>query len=209
MLAAIAGLSIAGVQAQTTTTTPTTTTKVNVVLNPAFSIEVDNSTLDQTADGLAEAQAVNLVYRTASDYATGVKKNVNNHLKVTSVGTGYKIFATADSRNLKKSSGAGDAEMDGDIVTVKVGGQGNGVSIATLNGKAGAVNSGKNGTSATGEVVYALGNSNSSASVVGQGLAVEYAARALTTAEVKKFLGENNQTGSRYTVNVTYSIIAD
>jgi len=203
ILAAAVCLSIAGAKAQTSNV------KVNVVLNPAFSIEVDNSTLDKTDNGLEQKDAVNLVYRTASDYATGVKKDIANHLKVTSVGTGYKIFATADSRNLQRTSGEGVPEMAGEIVTVKVGNQGNGVNIAALNGKINQVNNGKNGTTAKGEVVYTLGNSNSTESVVGFGLNVEYAARALNTAEVKSFLGQNNAIGARYTVNVTYSILAD
>ncbi len=203
ILAAAACLTILGAKAQTTA-------KVNVVLNPALSIEVNDASLDQTINGLEEAKAVNLVYKTASDYVSGVKKPVADHLKVTAVGTGYKIYARASSNTLARSGGNGEnavMQMAGEIVTVKVH-TGSAITIADINAKSNQVNT-INGKSVKGETMYVSGASNSNASVVAQPINVEYAARALNSAEVKGFLGTNNTQGARYTVNVIYDILAD
>lgn len=209
ILAAAVCLTILGAKAQTTTT-PTTVVKVNVILNPALSIEVNETSLDQNINGLEEAGAVNLVYKTATDYTSGVQKTVKDHLKVTAVGTGYKVIARASSNSLTRAGGNGDqadATMAGEIVTVKVNG-GSAISIADIYAKNGVVNT-KNGKTVNGETMLVAGNSNSAGSVVAQPVDVLYAARALNSSEVKKFLGENNTLGARYTVNVTYDIIAD
>lgn len=198
ILAAVACLAVLGANAQSKQV------KVNVVLNPALSIEVNDGSLDQGQTGLAENGAVNLIYNTATDYTTGVNKQVNDHLKVTAVGTGYKVYAKASSNVLTRNGGDGDqaaATMAGEIVSVKVG-TGSSFDVATLYSDR-AANSGK------GKDIFASGNSNSSASVVAQPLNVLYAARALNSTEVQNFLGKNNKTGARYTVDVVYDILAD
>lgn len=196
ILAAAACLTILGAKAQTATT------KVNVILNPALSIEVNEGSLDLGGKGLEEAKAINLVYRTAADYTSGVKRVVADHLKVTAVGTGYKIYAKTSGTTLTRVGTHGDgalATMPGENVTVSVGGQ-SGFTIKAIS---------DDNSTTRGKAIYTSAVSNSSGSVVALPLPVEYAAKALNSADVKNFLGTNNTQGAKYTVNVMYEILAD
>lgn len=184
-------------QGQPSTTTPVTenptNVKLNVILHPTLSVELANYGNSGTLGHLEEADAVNLVYKTAADYTNGVSKTITNHLKATSIGSGFKINASASLDHLARTAGAGVATMDGTKVTVKVGG-GAAKVIRDL------------GQSAQ-DMGYVVGNNNSTASTVGEFIDVTYAAGSLSSADVQNYLGADGN-AARYTVNVVYTITA-
>lgn len=187
---AITIAAFATVQAQSNTAN----VKLNVILNPTLSIEVANWGNESTVSGLEEADAVNLVYRSADDYAKGVTKTIKGHLKATSIGTGFKIHAETIGANktaLVRTSAEGAPSMSGDLVTVNVGGQG-----AKLIRDMGS----------NRQEMAKFGNNDAGSSAIGQLVDVEYVAKALNAEQIKTLVG--NDKAARYTTNIMYTITA-
>jgi len=195
LLALLFVAGITGANAQVTTA-PTTKVKLNVILNPVLSIEIGTP-----GSGAAEgyADVVNLEYTTAEQYRTGVEKKITGHLKVTSIGSGFKVYASASSPNLNRVGGDNNV-MAGDLVSVVVG-AGPIKNIQSLGAKAGKVGS------AAEEMTAKL--NGTSGSTVNQLLDVTYKSAPLTDALVASLLANNNKGKATYTVDVLYSVIAD
>lgn len=184
---ALAIITTAGIQAQTSTTTADV--KVNVILRPTLSIEV-NLNIPNDGGELEESGAVNLVYKNANDYANGITKTIPSHLKVSSIGSGYKVHAQVANQNLNRSVGEGAETMSGELVKVRIN-DGQERKISELNGKQ--------------EMYYNGGGNGSSGSVLNQELAVTYRAEQLNTEQIANLMGPNGA-AARYTTTVTYTI---
>lgn len=90
----VMGLFAGNVSAQKTTTDGVSNeVNLNVILNPVRTLTVNQN-------------EVNLVYNTAEDYANGVSETIDNHLTVTSIGSGFKVYAKASTNDLIHTNGA-------------------------------------------------------------------------------------------------------
>ncbi len=184
---AVVFAAVVGVKAQ-----ESAKVKVNVVLNPFQSIEIG------TGKGLDE---VTLEYKTVGDYKNGVSKEVAKQLKVSSVGSGYKIKATlaynGQSGNFGKVSGNGEQSIAAkDLLQVAIAKNGTGY---------GAAQDADASMTFTGFGTIGDGAS----SVLDQELDVKYVGKPLNAAMLGKMFGTtNNQANptAKYTIDVVYTI---
>lgn len=182
--------TIIGVNAQTASTK----VQLNVILNPVLSLEIGAP--DQGAS-TGYADVVNLEYKTASDYATGVSKAITGHLKATSIGSGFKISAQAfegTGQNLSRATGGGaQGGFDGTLVT-----------IALNNSAAKNV---RDLLSNSQEMLLSGTNSaGASTSTTGQLIDVTYKSAALNAEQISTYLDNNGNQKVRYTTDVVYTI---
>src|SRR5690606_24213713 len=105
--------------AQTPTPPTPVKVKVNVNLNAFQSIEIGSG----ATGGIGEyGDVVTLNYNNATDYRTGVSKNVAKQLKVSSVGSGYSVKAKLAKSTLDRVGSDGVATIAaGDILEVAIG----------------------------------------------------------------------------------------
>jgi len=169
--------------------------KVNVELKPFQSIEI-GSGAGQNNDGKSVTPGyddeVTLKYQNVADYTNGVEKNVVKQLKVSSVGSGYKVKATLSSPDFTKTAGGGVGSYDAkELIAIQVDGK--------------AVTTDKNmefgpfGTTSTAE-----------SSVLNKELDVKYIGKPLNETTVKKLLGNSDKnTTAAYTIDVVYTIAAN
>lgn len=188
---AVVFAAVVGTQAQTASSS-SAKVKVNVELNPFQSIEIGT--------GSNSGDEVNLVYNTASDYKTGVSKLVEKQLKVSSVGSGYKVkaalgFNSGNSGKFNKMQGGGVENIDAAQLLEIAIGKGGTVSGLTAGTTAAAnMEFGPFGATSTGE-----------SSVLDQELDVKYFGKKLDEGMLKNLFG-NQKSQAKYTIDVVYTI---
>lgn len=188
---AVVFAAVVGTQAQTASSS-SAKVKVNVELNPFQSIEIGT--------GSNSGDEVNLVYNTASDYKTGVSKLVEKQLKVSSVGSGYKVkaalgFNSGNSGKFNKMQGGGVENIDASQLLEIAIGKGGTVSGLTAGTTAAAnMEFGPFGATSTGE-----------SSVLDQELDVKYFGKKLDEGMLKNLFG-NQKSQAKYTIDVVYTI---
>lgn len=193
---AVVFATVAGVNAQTTSSS-SAKVKVNVELNPFQSIEIGSGA---TSGGNGYGDEVNLVYNTANDYKTGVSKLVAKQLKVSSVGSGYKVKATlgfnsGNSGKFNKVLGGGVENIDASqLLEIAIGKSGGANGITTGTTAAANMEFGPFGATSTGE-----------SSVLDQELDVKYFGKKLDETMVKNLFG-NQKTQAKYSIDVVYTI---
>jgi hypothetical protein len=182
---AIVAVAIVGVKAQTSG--GSAKVKLNVILNPVLSIEIGNKSGDVDPSGnIGDANdVVNLEYKTAEDYQKGVQKTVNGQLKVTSIGSNFKLFAQTSDNNLKRVEG-GNETLAGDLVTIAINGKEKNVRDLVSQQDYGTID-GKSTTAKELDVTYHSG--------------------ILDDAKLENLLRNNNKDKVVYTTNVVYSVI--
>lgn len=175
---------VVGVNAQT----PSTKVKLNVVLNPVLAIEIGNSDAANTGETIPSGydDVVTLEYKNATDYTTGVSKTVDGQLKVTSIGSDFKVYAQTSTNNLTRVSG-GNETMEGDLVTIAIG------SSAEKNVRD-LVSQQDYGT-ITGK------------STTAKSLDVTYRAAALNDTKLAALLKNNSNNKVTYTTDVIYTVV--
>lgn len=175
---------VVGVNAQT----PSTKVKLNVVLNPVLAIEIGNSDAANTGETIPSGydDVVTLEYKNATDYTTGVSKTVDGQLKVTSIGSDFKVYAQTSTNNLTRVSD-GNETMEGDLVTIAIG------SSAEKNVRD-LVSQQDYGT-ITGK------------STTAKSLDVTYRAAALNDTKLAALLRNNNNNKVTYTTDVIYTVV--
>jgi hypothetical protein len=166
--------------------------KVNVNLNSFQSIEIGSG----ATPGGGYGDEVTLEYKTAEDYRNGVSKLVAKQLKVTSIGSGYKIkaslsdLADAPTDYLKRNGSAGVATIKAsDILKIQVG--------------AGAV---KDAIQNIPEWTFSDQTSSGQSSVLDQELDVKYIGERIDQANLRDYFNNVGKESIRYSVVVTYSI---
>ncbi|WP_206366901.1 hypothetical protein [Sphingobacterium sp. SGL-16] len=167
--------------------------KVNVNLNSFQSIEIGSG----ATPGGGYGDEVTLEYKTAEDYRNGVSKLVAKQLKVTSIGSGYKIKASlsdlddAPTDYLKRNTGSAGVETikASDILKIKVG--------------AGAV---KDAFQNIPEWTFSDQTSSGQSSVLDQELDVKYIGERIDQANLRDYFNNVGKESIRYSVVVTYSI---
>lgn len=148
---------------------------LNVILNPVRTLTVNQS-------------EVNLIYSTAEHYAQGVSETIKDHLEVTSIGSGFKIYAKATADDLYSGGQAlTKAATDGMVHVSAVGG--NDRMISTMHGQ--------NDDNKTYGVPIAYGNAT-----LKQKFDVTYSA-AGNDAYINSIIDKQKTT---YTVNILYTI---
>ena len=167
--------------------------KVNVELNPFQSIEIGSGAGHDGPITSGYDDEVTLKYEKAADYTKGVDKTIAKQLKVSSVGSGYKIKANLLANGqFKKESGKGVGAYDAkDLIEIQVGGM-----------------------SATTDVNMEFGpfgnTSTAESSVLNKELDVKYIGKPLDEAAVKKLLGNGGKDAkAKYTIDVVYTIAAN
>ncbi len=172
--------------------------KVNVVLNPFQSIEI--GTPGSTNPGAGYGDEVTLTYNTVNDYKNGVSQLVNKQLKVSSVGSGYRVSAAlgfngGSTGAFKKIQGGGAENVDASqLLEIAIGKTG------TLNGLTAGKQASANmdfgpmGTTSTGE-----------SSVLDEFLDVKYFGKKLDGTAVSALFG-NQKTQVKYSIDVVYTI---
>lgn len=167
--------------------------KVNVELNPFQSIEIGSGAGHDGPVTSGYDDEVTLKYEKAADYTKGVDKTIAKQLKVSSVGSGYKIKANLLANGqFKKESGNGVGAYDAkDLIEIQVGGM-----------------------SATTDVNMEFGpfgnTSTAESSVLNKELDVKYIGKPLDEAAVKKLLGNGGKDAkAKYTIDVVYTIAAN
>jgi len=170
--------------------------KLNVELNPFQSIEI-GSGAGQSNDGNGVTSGyddeVTLKYEKAADYTNGVQKLVAKQLKVSSVGSGYKIKASLSANgNFTKVAGNGAGSYDAKkLVEIQVGGQSASTDVNMEFGPFGST-------------------STAESSVLGKELDVKYIGKPLSETTVKDLLGNGGKdTKAKYTIDVVYTIAAN
>lgn len=170
--------------------------KVNVELKPFQSIEIGGgkgSGNDGGAITDGYDDEVTLKYQNINDYTKGVEKNVLKQLKVSSVGSGYRVKATLSSLNFTKKAGEGVAQYDAKkLLEIQVGGKSANTDVNMDFGPIGE-------------------NSNAGSSVLNQELDVKYIGKPLNETAVTELLGKNGDrnTNAKYTIDVVYTIAAN
>lgn len=165
--------------------------KVNVNFNKFQSIEIGSGATPNGAYG----DVVNLTYATAEDYRNGVSQYVANQLKVSSVGTGYKVKAKLSNANLTRVGSNGIATIPAsDILQVKVG---KGISAATSGST----------LSTSGHEFLLSATSDGGSSVLAEELDVKYFGLAIPEAKVKEYFNNVGKESIAYTVDVTYEVV--
>ncbi|MGV6944830.1 hypothetical protein [Sphingobacterium kyonggiense] len=166
--------------------------KVNIELNPFQTIEIGSGAGANGAITTGYGDELTLEYKSADDYKNGVEKNVLKQLKVTSVGSGYKILATlSDNAQFNKVNGSGDAKVDANqLLKIAVGNKSSMDAAASMD-------LGSFGTTSGAE-----------SSVFDQELDVKYTGKAITDVNLlKKVL--NDKTQAKYSIDVVYTIAAN
>ncbi|TWI15459.1 hypothetical protein [Sphingobacterium siyangense] len=169
--------------------------KVNVELKPFQSIEIGSGKGTGNDGAVTDGydDEVTLKYQNINDYTNGVEKSVLKQLKVSSVGSGYRVKATLSSPNFTKTAGAGATVYDAKkLLEIQVGGK----SVSTdINMDFGPI----------GE------NSNAGSSVLNNELDVKYIGKPLNETAVTELLGKNGDrnTIAKYTIDVVYTIAAN
>ena len=192
--AAIIG-SVTAVNAQSQTPSQAKV-KVNVELKPFQSIEIGGGKGSGNDGGAVTGgydDEVTLKYQNINDYTKGVERTVLKQLKVSSVGSGYRVKATLSSLNFKKEAGDGVAQYDAKkLLEIQVGGK---TATTDVNMDFGPI----------GE------NSNAGSSVLNQELDVKYIGKPLNETAVTELLGKNGDrnTNAKYTIDVVYTIAAN
>jgi len=178
-------VSVLGAKAQSSANV-----KVNVVLNPTLSISLGEGANDGSA-----FDEVTLEYKSAEDYTKGVDTLVADQLKVTSIGSGYRVRAElSNGGKFAKKDGSGIDNMDASqLLEIGVG--------SAANKKTGAAAMDFDN----------VGGSNASSSVLNKDVDVYYRAKELNEGQIKQLLGDNATKSSTatYTVDVVYTIAAN
>lgn len=190
---AVAFVSVTGLKAQDANSVKV---KVNVELKPFQSIEI--GTGGKPAGGYGDE--VTLRYATLADYKNGVSVERANQLKVSSVGSGYKVnaalsFAGAGAGNFKKELGGGvDQVAASELLEIAI-------------GKTGTLTGASNGTTAAATLQFGPFGSTSdgASSVLDEQLDVKYFGKPLNEDMVRKLFG-NQKTEAKYTIDVVYTI---
>lgn len=179
---AIIAATIVGAQAQTNTKV-----KLNVVLNPVLAIEIGNKDASNTGETIPTGyeDVVTLEYKTAQDYKNGVAKNVAGQLKVTAIGSDFKVYVKTSSSHLNRVTG-GSENLAGDLVTVQLNGNTRSVRDMIAQQDMGTI---------TGK------------STTAKSLDVTYRSAALDDNVLAKLLKNNNGDKVTYTTDVIYSVI--
>lgn len=193
--AAIIG-SVTAANAQSQSPSSQAKVKVNVELKPFQSIEIGGGKGSGNDGGAITSgydDEVTLKYQNINDYTNGVEKSVLKQLKVSSVGSGYRVKATLSSLNFRKEAGDGVAQYDAKkLLEIQVGGK---TATTDVNMDFGPV----------GE------NSNAGSSVLNKELDVKYIGKPLDETAVTELLGKNGDrnTNAKYTIDVVYTIAAN
>ncbi|WP_159730337.1 hypothetical protein [Sphingobacterium sp. 18053] len=167
--------------------------KVNVELNPFQSIEIGSGAGSEGQPTSGYDDEVTLKYEKASDYTNGVSKSITKQLKVSSVGSGYKIKATLSSNGqFNKVAGNGVNSYDAKkLVEIQVGGMSAPTDVNMEFGPFGST-------------------STAESSVLNKELDVKYIGKPLNEATVKELLGNGGKdTKAKYTIDVVYTIAAN
>jgi hypothetical protein len=166
--------------------------KVNVNLNTLHSIEIGSG----ATPGGGYGDEVTLEYNTAEDYRNGVSKLVAKQLKVTSIGSGYKIKASLSdlsnvaTENLINNGSAGAATIKAsEILKIQVG--------------AGAV---QEAIQNIPEWTFSGQTSSGQSSVLDQELDVKYIGARIDQAHLRSYFDNVGKESISYSVVVTYSI---
>ncbi|WP_164111534.1 MULTISPECIES: hypothetical protein [Sphingobacterium] len=192
---AVAFAAVVGTQAQTASSS-SVKVKVNVELNPFQSIEIGAGGTNSGGYG----DEVTLVYNTADDYKSGVSKVVEKQLKVSSVGSGYKVQATlgfnsGNSGKFNKLQGGGVENIDAaQLLEIAI-------------GKSGSVSGLTTGTTATAGMEFGGFSSTSTgeSSVLDQELDVKYFGKKLDEGMLRTLFGDQKDQ-AKYTIDVVYTI---
>lgn len=182
----LVAVAIVGVNAQVNG--PITKVRLNVVLNPVLAIEIGNPSAPGNGETVPPGYGdlVTLEYKNAADYTNGVSKKVAGQLKVTSIGSDFKVYAQTSANHLTRVSG-GNETMEGELVTVAIG-----------NGPAKNVRD----MAAQQDFGTITGKSTTAKS-----LDVTYSAAALNDTKLATLLKNNNNSKVTYTTDVTYTVI--
>lgn len=182
----LVAVAIVGVNAQVNG--PITKVRLNVVLNPVLAIEIGNPSAPGNGETVPPGYGdlVTLEYKNAADYTNGVSKKVAGQLKVTSIGSDFKVYAQTSANHLTRVSG-GNETMEGELVTVAIG-----------NGPAKNVRD----MAAQQDFGTITGKSTTAKS-----LDVTYSAAALDDTKLATLLKNNSNSKVTYTTDVTYTVI--
>ncbi len=167
--------------------------KVNVELNPFQSIEIGSGAGQDGPVTSGYDDGVTLKYEKAADYTNGVSKSIAKQLKVSSVGSGYKVKATLlTNGQFNKVAGNGANTYDAKkLIEIQVDGK---TASTDVNMEFGPF-----GSTSTAE-----------ASVLNKELDVKYIGKPLNEATVKELLGNGGKdTKAKYTIDVVYTIAAN
>lgn len=170
--------------------------KVNVELKPFQSIEIGSGAGAGNEGEVITSgydDEVTLKYQDVNDYTKGVEKTVAKQLKVSSVGSGYKVKATLSSNGqFNKVAGNGVNSYDAKkLVEIQVGGMSAPTDVNMEFGPFGST-------------------STAESSVLNKELDVKYIGKPLNEATVKELLGNGGKdTKAKYTIDVVYTIAAN
>jgi hypothetical protein len=166
--------------------------KVNVILKSFQSIEIGSGAQNgETGYG----DVVTLTYANAENYRNGVSALINNQLKVTSVGTGFKVKANLSNINLTRTSSAGVEKIPAnEILEIEVGKNLAGVT----EGRTVDVNGPEWDLSAV---------SSGQASVLDQELDVKYFGKPISDSQLKQYFNNVGNQAISYRVDVTYEVV--
>lgn len=176
--------------------TPGVKVKVNLNLNTFQSIEIGSGAVNG-ASGYGDVVTLN--YANADDYRNGVSTLVNNQLKVTSVGSGFKVKATlSDADFTRDGSGGAEKISAKEILRIEVGKNLSGVKTGKMV---------EAGSLQEWNISGTLG-SNGQASVLDQELDVKYFGLPISDSKLKQYFHNvtKEQQAIAYTVDVTYTI---
>lgn len=166
--------------------------KVNVNLNSFQSIEIGTGANPTGEYG----DVVNLTYANANDYRNGISKIVPNQLKVSSIGSGYKVKAKLSQATLNRTSAQGVQNIQADeILEIQVG--------KNLSGIA----SGKVVTTSGVEFTELSASNTGSASVLDEQLDVKYFGKPISQSKLQTYFNNVGNTSLSYTVDVLYEIL--
>ncbi|MBD1429751.1 hypothetical protein [Sphingobacterium litopenaei] len=166
--------------------------KVNVNLNSFQSIEIGSGATPSGEYG----DIVNLTYADANDYRNGISKNVPNQLKVSSIGSGYKVKAKLSQAVLNRTSAEGAQNIQAnEILEIQVG-----------KNLAGAT-SGKIVTLSGVEFTDLSASNTGSASVLDEQLDVKYFGKPIPQNKLQTYFNNVGNKSLSYTVDVLYEIL--
>lgn len=167
--------------------------KVNVELNPFQSIEIGSGAGTDGPISAGYDDEVTLRYVNSDDYKLGVEKTIAKQLKVTSIGSGFRIKATlSENGQFSKLYGNGDSKVNADqLLQIAVGGK------TSINAAA-QMDLGSFGASIGAE-----------ASVLDEELDVRYIGKPITSPTLLKQLLNNKDSQALYSIDVLYSISAN
>lgn len=183
----IGGISIAKAQNEVKV-------KVNVNLKNFQSIQI-GSGAQSPETGYDDVVTLN--YNDAKDYREGVYKLVNNQLKVSSVGTGYKVTAKISSVNLNRSSSVGSENIpSNEILQIAVG-----KSLSNDN------KGDRKGVDIGGIDMFKNDPSSGQASVLDEELDVKYYGKPISQNKLKDYFNNTNNQPIAYWVAVLYQVV--